>query len=105
MVLTRSMVTTKNIQGDEPRPTALERQVQTLMTVVEHLTKQNHDLEKQLCQRNARHNIQDKDQEGTSAERRNQEGVVMPQANQNDMTRAIHPSLIWLHPTLLQRCI
>ena len=74
MVLTRSMVTTNNIQGDEPRPTALERLVQTLTTVVERLTKQNHDLEKELCQRNARHNIQDKDQEGTSAERRNQEG-------------------------------
>ena len=46
MVLTRSMATTSNAQGDElPRSTALERQVQTLMTAVERLTKQNHDLE------------------------------------------------------------
>ena len=39
------MVTTNNTQGDEPRPTALERQVQTLTAVVERLTKQNNDLE------------------------------------------------------------
>ena len=45
MVLTRLMVTNNN-QGDEPRTTALERQVQTLAAVMEHLTKQNHDLEK-----------------------------------------------------------
>ena len=55
MVLTRSMVTTNNVQGDEPRATALERQVQTLTAVVERLTKQNHDLEEQLRQRNAGH--------------------------------------------------
>jgi len=48
MVFTRSMVTTNNIQGDELWSTALERQVQTLTAVVEHLTKQNHDLEEQL---------------------------------------------------------
>ena len=49
MVLTRSMATTNDVQGDEPlRPTALERQVQTLAAAVERLTKQNHDLEEQL---------------------------------------------------------
>ena len=48
MVFTRSMATNKN--WDEPRIIALERQVQTLATVVEHLTKQNHDLEEQPCQ-------------------------------------------------------
>ena len=54
MVLTRSMATTNNGQGDEPpRYTALERQVQTLMAVVERLMKQNHDLEEQLRQRDA----------------------------------------------------
>ena len=74
MVLTRSMATTNNVQGDKPRTTALERQVQTLATVVEHLTKQNHDLEEQLRQKNARLNTQEKDQEGTNAERRDQEG-------------------------------
>ena len=48
MVLTRSMATTNNVQGDEQRPTALERQVQTLTAAVERLTKQNQDLEEQL---------------------------------------------------------
>jgi len=45
MVLTRSMSTTNNAQGDEPRTTTLERQVQTFTAAVECLTKQNHDLE------------------------------------------------------------
>ena len=61
------MVTTNNIQGDEPRPTALERQIQTLTTAVECLTQQNHDLEEQLRQKNVGHGTQQKDQEGTSA--------------------------------------
>ena len=68
------MVTTNNIQGDEPRITTLERQVQTLTTAVECLTKQSHDLEEQLREKNARHNTQEEDQEGTSVERRDQEG-------------------------------
>ena len=67
MVLTRSMVTTNNIQGDEPRATTLERQVQTFAAAVERLTQQNHDLEEQLYQRNARHHTQEEDQEGTGA--------------------------------------
>ena len=71
MVLTRSMATTNNVQGDEPpRSTTLERQVQTLMAAVERLTKQNHDLEEQLCQRDAGHNVQEEIQEGTNAEQR-----------------------------------
>ena len=70
MVLTRSMVTTNNVQGDEPRPTTLERQVQTFTVAVERLTKQNHDLEEQLRQRNVGHNTQEKDQKGTSANKR-----------------------------------
>ena len=74
MVLTHSIATTNNVQGDEPKPTALERQVQTLTAVVEHLTKQNPDLEEQLRQRNAGHNTQEKDQRGTSADKRYQEG-------------------------------
>ena len=69
MVLTRSMATTKNSQGDEPpRSTALERQVQTLMAAVEHLTKQNHDLEEQLCQRDVGHDVQEENR-GDSSER------------------------------------
>ena len=69
MVLTRSMATTNNGQRDEPpRSIALEIQVQTLMAAVERLTKQNHDLEEQLCQRDAGHNVQ-KENQGDSSER------------------------------------
>ena len=60
MVLTRSMANTNDVQGNEtPRPTALERQVQTLATAVERLTKQSHDLEEQLRQKNPGHNGQE----------------------------------------------
>ena len=63
MVLTRSMATTNNVQGDElPRSTTLERQVQTLVAAGEHLTKQNHDFEEQLRQRDAGHNVQEENQ-------------------------------------------
>ena len=41
---------------------------------MERLTKQNHDLEEQLHQKNAMLNTQEEDHEGTSAKRRNQEG-------------------------------
>ena len=74
MVLTRSIATTTNNQGNEPQPTALERQVQTLIATVERLTKYNHDLEEPLCQKNAVIDTQEEDQEGANAERRNQEG-------------------------------
>ena len=74
MVITRSMAITTNNQGDELRPTALERQVQTFTAAVERITKQNHDLEEQLRQKNATMDTQEEDQEGTGAERRNQEG-------------------------------
>ena len=70
MVLTRSMVTTNDVQGDEPHPIALERQVQTLTATMECLTKQNNDLEEQLRQKNVGPGTQEEDQEGTSAERR-----------------------------------
>ena len=67
MVLTRSMATTNNGEGDEsPRSTTLERQVQTLMAAVERLTKQNHDLEEQLRQRDAGHNVQKENHEESS---------------------------------------
>ena len=74
MVLTRSMATTTNNQGEKSRPIALERQVQTLIVAVECLTKQNHDLKEQLCQKNAVMDTQEEDQEGTSAESKNSEG-------------------------------
>ena len=67
------MATTNNVQDYEPpRSTALERQVQTLAAAVERLTKQNHDLEEQLRQKGARHNIQ-KENQGDSSERRGPE--------------------------------
>ena len=74
MILTRSMATTNNVQGDELRATTLERQVQTLMAAMERLTKQNHDLEEQLCQGNMGHNTQEEDQESTSEKKGYQEG-------------------------------
>ena len=43
------------------------------MTAVERLTKQNHDLEEQLRQRDVGPNPQEQNQEGDSAERREQE--------------------------------
>ena len=78
MVLTRSMATTNDIQEEEPPTTTLEKQVKTLAAAVERLTKQNHDLEEQLRQKNAAPGNQGANQEGTSADRRNQEG---PQAS------------------------
>ena len=61
------MATTNNFQGDEsPRSTALERQVQTLMAAVERLTKQNHDQEEQLRQKDIGHNVQEENQEDSS---------------------------------------
>ena len=73
MVLTHSIATTNNVQGDEPpRSTALERQVQTLMTAMECLIKQNHDLEEQLHQMGVGHNVQEENQED-SPERGEQE--------------------------------
>ena len=72
------MATINDVQEEETPTTALERQVRTLAAAVERLTKQNHDLEEQLKQKNAAPNNQGADQEGTSADRRNQEG---PQAS------------------------
>ena len=67
------MANSNDVQGDEPpRPTALERQVQTLAAAVERLTKQNHNLEEQLRQKNTGHNGQEENQ-GDSSERRGPE--------------------------------
>ena len=61
---------TSNNNGDEPCTTALERQVQTLAVTVKCPTKQNHDLEEQMFQRNAGPNNRGEEKEGTSAQRR-----------------------------------
>ncbi|XP_065632230.1 uncharacterized protein LOC136068692 [Quercus suber] len=68
------MATTNDIQGEELPTTALEKQVRTLTAAVERLTKQNHDLEEQLRQRNIAPNNRREDQEGTSAMQRDREG-------------------------------
>ena len=51
----------------------MERQVLTLTAEVERLTRQNQTLEEQLRQKNAATGNQEEDQEGASADRRNQE--------------------------------
>ena len=101
MVLTHSMATTNNVQGDEPpRSTALERQVQTLAVAVERLTKQNHDLEEQLRQRDAGHDVQE-DNQGDSFERG---GPDRPEGS-NEPSRPKRRNL-WILPHRLfsQRC-
>ena len=102
MVLTRSMVTTNDVQEEELPTTTLERQVNTLVAAVECLTKQNRDLEEQLCQKNAASDNQGADQEETSAERRNQEG---PQASNTpsrlERQNVSLPSLVDMAPPLI----
>ena len=65
---------TNNNHGDEPCTIALKRQVQTLAVVVERLTKQNHNLEEQLHQRDVGPNSHREEQDGINAERRDREG-------------------------------
>ena len=67
------MATTNNVQEDKPQPTALERQVLTLTAAVERLTRQNQTLEEQLRQKNEATGNQEENQEGASADHRNQE--------------------------------
>ena len=101
MVLTRSMATTNDIQ-EEPPTTALEKQVKTLAAAVERLTRQNRDLEEQLRQKNAAPDNQGADQEGTSAERRNQEGPQASNApSKPERQNMSIPSLVETAPPLI----
>ena len=88
MVLTRSMVTTNNVQRDEPQPTALERQVQTLTAAMERLSKQNEVPKEQLRQKNAamvsKRRIKKVPVLNEETKRGRKE--VMPQADQKDRT-------------------
>ena len=68
------MATTNNIQEDEPRPTALKKQVQILTAALECLMKQNQVLEERLHRRTG-HHIPEKDLVDNSAERRDREGM------------------------------
>ena len=60
------METINNVQEDEPQLTALEKQVQILITAVKRLIRQNQVLEEQLHQK-ASNNIVE-DLEDSSAE-------------------------------------
>ena len=99
MVLTCSMATTYNNQGDEPHTTTLERQVQTLVPVVERLTKENHELEEQLRQNNARLTLRRRTKKVQALREKTKKGwrVATPQADKSDKTQAVHPPWIWLH--------
>ena len=100
------MATTNNVQRDEPpRSTALERQVQTFMVAVERLTKQNPDLEEQLRQREAGHDVQEENQ-GDSFERggpERLEGSNKP--SRPERWNLSIPSLMdTVPPPIFQRC-
>ena len=99
MVLTHSMATTNDVQEEEPPTTALKRQIKTLVTTVERLTKQNHDLKEQLRQKNTTLDNQGADQEGTSVERRNQEGLQASNApSRSERQNVSLPSLVDMAP-------
>ena len=86
---------THNNNEDEPRTIALERQVKTLAAAVEHLTKQNHDMEEQLYQRDAGPNNHGDEQEGTNAKRRDQEGPEGSNApSRQEWQDTSHPSVV-----------
>ena len=90
---------TNNHQRDEPRIIALERKVQTLATAIERLTKQNHDLEKQLRQRSTGPNNHRKEQEGTNAKWRDQEGLEGSNASSKQEGQdTSHPSIVDMAP-------
>ena len=72
------MATINNVQEDESRPTALEKQVQILTAAVECLTKQNQVLEEQL-HRKTGNNIA-KDKEDSSDEWQDREGPEVSNA-------------------------
>ena len=61
---------------------------------MEHLTKQNHDLEEQLRQRDARPNNHEEEQEGISVEKKDREGlegnIASSRQEQQDTS---HPSV------------
>ena len=67
------MATTNNVQEDESRPIALEKQVQILTAAVERLTKQNQVLEEQLHRKTGNNIVEDL--EDSSAKRRDREGL------------------------------
>ena len=84
MVLTRSMATTNDIQEEEPPTTALEKQVKTLATAVERLTKQNHDCAKKTQHRETKEPI--KREPVLTEEIKKDPRPVTPRASRSDRT-------------------
>ena len=69
--------------------------MQTLAATVERLTKQNHDLEEQLRQRNIGPNNHGYEQEGTGVERRDQDGLDGSNAlSRQERQDTSHPSIV-----------
>ena len=96
------MATTNNVQEDEPpRSTALERQVQTLVAAVERLTKQNHDLEEQLRQKGAGHNIQEENQGDSSKWRGPERSEGSNEPSRLERRNLSTPSLMDTTPPLI----
>ena len=86
------MATTNNVQRNEPYTTSLKRQVQTLATAVERLTKQNHDLEEQLRQKTRNLTLRRGTKKAPTLKEGTKKGlkVATPQAGQSDRTQAIY---------------
>ena len=66
---------------------------------MERFTKQNHDLEEQLCQRDARPNIHGEEQEGTRVERKDRKGLEGSNASsRQERQDTIHPFVTNMAP-------
>ena len=66
---------------------------------LEHLTKQNHDLEEQLCQRDAGPNSHGEEKSGTNAKRRDREGLEGSNASsKQDQQDTSRPSVVETAP-------
>ena len=73
--------------------------MQTLTAAVERFTRQNHDLEEQLCQRDVRPNSHRKEQEGIGAERRDREGPESSNApSREERQDTSHPLIVETAP-------
>ena len=96
------MTTINNVQEDEPRPTALEKQLQILTTAIERLTKQNQVLEEQLHWKTGNNIVEDlKD---SSTERRDREGLEGGNAlSRLEWQNVSVPSLMDVTPPLSSR--
>ena len=70
---------------------------------MEHLTKQNHDLEEQLRQGNAGHNTQEEDQEGISADKRYQDGLEGSNAPSRSTADMAPPHIVAEMPMMRER--